>query len=78
MSDDPRLPSASDFAPGTGFYIKEWDVPLVQVPDGAWFNWYGGKPAPFEVKFLRVDNNSRADSFEQWLEIVAASLKPPA
>ena len=41
------LPKKEDFPKGTKFYIKEFNVPLAQVPDGKlckWFNWFGGKP----------------------------------
>jgi hypothetical protein len=75
MKDKLQLPKASDFLPGTKFMIKEFDVPLVQVPSGEWFNWFGGKPRPYDVSSLRVDNNWRAESFEEWLGIVAESLK---
>ena len=69
----PSLPNASDFPPGTTFVIKEFDVPLVQLPDGRWFNWFGGTPRPYDVTALRVDNNWRADSFEEWVGVVKNS-----
>ena len=70
-----RLPQASDFPPGTEFVIKEFDVPLVQMPDGGWFNWWGGSPSRYDEKMLKVDNNWPADSFEQWVRIIEASMK---
>ena len=70
-----RLPSASDFPPGTKFVIKEFDVPLVWVPGEGWSNWYGGSPSQYDVKMLKVDNNWPADSFEQWVEVVEQSMK---
>jgi hypothetical protein len=75
MRDDPRLPKASDFPTGTTFVIKEFDVPLAYVPSKGWFNWYGGSPRPYDVTGLKPGNNWAADSFEQWLGIVEASLK---
>ena len=77
MRASRRLPSAADFPPGTEFVIKEFDVPLVRVPNEGWFNWFGGVPRPYDVKNLKVDNNWPADSFEQWLELVEDSLKKP-
>ena len=75
MSDNPRLPKASDFPPGTTFVIKELDVPLVFVPGKGWFNWFGGVPRAYDPSFLKPDNNRDADSFEEWVGIVQASLK---
>lgn len=75
MNDSTALPKASDFLPGTAFVIKEFNVPLVQVPDGAWFNWYGGRPRPYDVRALRVDNNWRAELFEEWVDVVRDSMK---
>ncbi len=75
MSADPRLPQAADFSPGTTFVIKEFDVPLVHVPGRGWFNWFGGTPRPYDAKFLQVGNNWPAGSFEEWLDILAASLE---
>lgn len=74
MSDNPLLPKASDFPVGTEFVIKEFDVPLSRAPGQGWFNWFGGTPRPYEGS-LRVDNNWPADSFEEWVAIVEASLK---
>jgi len=70
------LPKASDFPPGTEFVIKEFDVPLAHVPGKGWFNWFGGKPKAYDPKALRVDNNWTADSFEEWLGVVRASVSP--
>jgi hypothetical protein len=70
----PGLPRKSDFPAGTDFVIKEFDVPLAHVPGRGWENWHGGKPVPYDSKALRVDNNWPADSFEDWLELVQASL----
>lgn len=75
MNDTPRIPKASDFPPGTEFVIKEFDVPLVLIPGKGWFNWFGGVPRPYDVAFLRVDNNWAAESFEEWAGIVEASIK---
>lgn len=74
MNDDPCLPKASDFPPGTVFIIREFDVPLVQIPGQGWFNWFGGKPRPYDVTALRVDNNWPADSFDEWLRLIKDSL----
>ena len=73
MSDKSQLPKRFDFPHGTEFVIKEFDVPLVQLPDGGWFNWFGGTPQPYNASSLRVDNNW-STSFEEWVEIVAASI----
>jgi hypothetical protein len=70
----PRLPKESDFPAGTVFVIKEFDVPLVQIPDQGWFNWYGGSPRPYDVTALSVDNNWHADSFDEWVGLVKDSL----
>ncbi len=80
--DNPPLPKASDFPPGTAFVINEFDVPLVSVPDTAkgssevsWFNWYGGFPRPYDPSHLKPGDALDADSFEEWVGIVEASLK---
>lgn len=72
MSD--KLPKESAFPPGAEFIIKEFDVPLVRLPDGGWFNWFGGMPQPYNPNSLRVDNSWPATSFEEWVGIVAASM----
>ena len=74
MSDKSQLPKRSDFPPGSEFVIKEFDVPLVRIPSGGWFNWFGGKSQPYNASFLRVDNNWPATSFEEWVGIVEASM----
>jgi hypothetical protein len=68
------LPTASDFPPGTEFVIKEFDVPLVHVPGKGWFNWFGGVPCEYDPSALRADNNWPAESFEEWLRVVIASI----
>ena len=74
MSDESQLPKRSDFPPRAEFVIKEFDVPLVQIPGEGWFNWFGGAPRPYDANSLRVDNNWPATSFEEWVGIVAASM----
>lgn len=69
----PNLPMQSDFPSGTHFMIKEFDVPLVNVPGKGWFNWYGGSPQPYDSSRLKVDNNWQAESFGEWVAIVAKS-----
>lgn len=69
-----QLPGPGDFPVGAEFVVKEADVPLVQMPDGTWFTWFGGSPRPYDLRFLKADNNQNADSFEQWLEVVRDSL----
>lgn len=69
-----RLPEKTDFPVGTEFVIKEFDVPLVWIPGQGWFNWFGGTPRPYDERFLRVDNNWRAESFAEWVGVVEASL----
>ena len=75
MSDNPRLPKASDFPRGTEFVINEFHVPLASVPGKGWFNWFGGVPRAYDPSFLKQGNNWDADSFEEWVGIVEASLK---
>lgn len=74
MSNRSQLPQRSDFPSETEFVIKEFDVPLVRVPGGDWFNWFGGTPQLYNASSLRVDNNWPATSFEEWVGIVAASM----
>ena len=64
----------SDFPEGTEFIIKEFDVPLVNIPGKGWFNWWGGKPREYDVTMLKPGNNWEADSFEHWLKIVEESI----
>ena len=75
MSDNSQLPKSSGFPPGTEFIIKEFDVPLVWIPGQGWFNWFGGTPRPYDASSLRVDNNWPAESFEEWLGVVQASMR---
>ena len=74
MRAKSKLPKRSDFPPGAEFVIKEFDVPLVRLPGGDWFNWFGGAPRSYDASSLRVDNNWPAASFEEWVGIVAASM----
>lgn len=70
----PRhLPTKSDFPEGTEFIIKEFDVPLVCTPANEWFNWYGGRPRPYDVRQLKPGNNWPAESYEAWVRIVEES-----
>jgi len=69
------LPEISDFPEDTVFVIKEFDVPLAWIPGQGWVNWFGGTPRPYDASFLRVDNNWPAGSFEEWVQVVAESLK---
>jgi hypothetical protein len=74
-----RLPRITDFPPGTQFVIKDFDIPLAQVPDRdtdrcIWINWYGGRPRRYHVRFLKIDNNWPADSFEEWVRVVEESI----
>ena len=71
------LPDKRDFPEGARFYIKEFDVPLVQIPDGhfcKWFNWFGGKPKAYAPEGLKLGNNWEAESFSEWQKIVKESL----
>jgi hypothetical protein len=78
-SSKPRVPKLSEFPAGTEFIVKEFDVPLARIPgDGGhciWVNWYGGRPRPFDVTWLKIDNNWSVDSFESWAMRVKASLR---
>jgi hypothetical protein len=75
MGDDPRLPKASDFPPGTTFVIREFDVPLAWVPHQGWFNWYGGVPCRYDRVPGYGLTEWPAESFEEWVGIIEASLK---
>ena len=71
------LPKKEDFPKGTKFYIKEFNVPLAQVPDGKlckWFNWLVGKPKEYDVTCLKPGNNWESESFEEWQNIIKDSL----
>lgn len=53
-------------------------MPLARIPGNGnciWVNWYGGRPRPFDVTWLKVDNNWSVDSFESWATLVNASLR---
>jgi hypothetical protein len=75
MSNNSKLPKRTDFPPGTKFIIKEFNLPLVWIPKQGWFSWFGGSQRLYDTRFLRVDNNWLAESFEEWLEVVEDSLK---
>ena len=75
MSHKPRRPEASDFPRSTTFVIKELDVPLARIPGQGWVNWFRGAPRPYDPSFLAPDNNREAESFEEWVRVVEASLK---
>lgn len=68
------LPELSDFPPKTLFVIKEFNVPLVQIPGVGWINWFGGVPRPYDPRWLAPGNNWQADSFEEWLAVVAEGM----
>jgi len=68
-----KLPEKSNFAEGTEFYIKEFNIPLVHTPSNEWFNWFGGRPQKYDVKNLKLGNNWLAESFEEWVRIVDES-----
>jgi hypothetical protein len=73
----PRLPKESYFPEGTEFLIKEFDVPIARIPDGAnckYQNWFGGQPRPYSFEYLKVGNNWPATSFEEWIALVKASV----
>ncbi|HEV7778654.1 MAG TPA: hypothetical protein VGO76_17410 [Luteibacter sp.] len=69
-----KPPRPTDFPPGSTFVIKEFDVPIVHIPGQGWFNWFGGTSKPYDPKWLKVDNNWPAESFEAWAALVAHSL----
>lgn len=71
----PGLPAKADFPPDAWFVIKEFDVPLVNVPGQGWFNWYGGKARRYDTASLKSGNHWVAESFEAWSKVVADSLK---
>ena len=74
MIDKSQLPKRSDFPSEAECVVKEFDVPLVQIPGKGWFNWFGGTPRPYNASSLRIDNNWPATSFDEWVAIVAASI----
>lgn len=60
-SHNMNLPSKNDFPEGSRFYIKEFDVPLVQILDGSlskWFNWFGGKPKEYAPDLATIGKQS--------------------
>lgn len=72
-----NVPKIDDFPEGSIFYIKEFDIPLVRVPDGKsckWFNWFGGKAKEYDVTYLKPGNSWVADSFESWQKILKDSM----
>ena len=73
-TDDRSLPSRDAFPEGTRFVIKEFDVPLAQVPGQGWINWYGGHPRPYDVTSLVPGNHWDAGSFDEWLALIRGSL----
>lgn len=73
-NDDRSLPSRDAFPDGTRFVIKEFDVPLAQVPGQGWINWYGGHPRPYDVTSLVPGNHWDAGSFDEWLALIRGSL----
>ena len=67
------LPSRDAFPDGTRFVIKEFDVPLAQIPGQGWINWYGGHSRPYDVTSLVPGNHWDAGSFDEWREVVRKS-----
>lgn len=63
----------TDFPPGTCFYIKEYDVPLAQIPGQGWWNWFGGRARRYDPANLKPGNQWLAESFAEWLAVVEAS-----
>lgn len=63
------------FPEGTRFYIKEFDVPLAQIPGQGWVNCFGGRPRAYDPAWLKQDNHWPAESWEAWVAVVEASLK---
>ncbi len=76
MSETPRLPVVAEFPPGTEFVIYEFASPLANVPGKGWFSWWGGVPWAYNpTGRLKPGNNWNADSFEQWLDVISATMK---
>lgn len=76
MSENPRLPVVAEFPPGTEFVIYEFDSPLANIPGTGWVSWWGGVQRPINPRGrLKPDNNWNADSFEQWLGVIEATMK---
>ena len=41
MTENPRLPAATEFPARTEFVIYEFDSSLVSIPGKGWFSWWG-------------------------------------
>ena len=73
----PCVPTKSDFPPGAEFLVFEFRCPLAKSPSGdglVYVAWYGGVPNRLDPKWLKIDNNWPADSFEAWAELVKRSI----
>lgn len=78
MEQKPYVPAESDFVQGTEFLVFEFRCPLSKSPTGdsvSYVAWYGGLPSRLDPKYLKVDNNWPADSFESWAALVESSIK---
>ena len=63
----------TDFPEGTEFYIKEFDVPLANIPDKGWVNFFGGTAKAYDFSWLKLGNNWLAEDFEKWVAVVEES-----
>jgi len=73
----PRVPTRSEFAPGTEFLVFEFRCPVAKSPSGdgvACVAWFGGVPHALDPAWLTLDNNWPADSFEAWATLVERSM----
>lgn len=62
-----------DFPKGTEFYIKEFDVPLANIPSKGWVNFYGGVPKPYDASSMQLGSFWLAENFDEWLEVIEGS-----
>lgn len=67
-------PQPPQFPEGTSLFIKDFDVPLAHVPGEGWFNWFGGRSRVYDVIVLKPGNHWPAESLDEWLDVVRASL----
>ena len=71
-----KPPTKESFPEGTKFYIKEFDIPLIQTPEGSsvrWYNWLGGEQRDYDDSCLKLGNNWEAESFSEWRQLVKGS-----
>lgn len=61
-----QIPRKEKFPKGTQFYIKEFDVPLVMIPEGnsaIRYNWFGGEVKIYDFSHLKLGSFWEAEYF---------------